>query len=121
MGEIEVNKLVITITNIAILAGLPCMLTWHIRQAKKQVHMSNDWVVQILIIFAYMVAIGAEIPALWARWKAYYVYKMDIPDSLYVLSTWDRYNHLFFYVIFFILTYSFTRKKVPNIIRDTLS
>ncbi len=121
MGEIEINKAVITAVNMLILMGLPFMFMWHIRQARKQVHLSDDWIIQILIIFTYGIAICAEIPALWSRLEAYYVLKMRMPEGLYKLTTWDRWNHLCFYVVLFLLTLTFTRKKVPKIIRDTLS
>lgn len=121
MGEIEVNKSVITIVNIVILMGLPFMFAWHIKQARKKEHLSDDWIIQILIIFVYGIALCAEIPALWSRWEAYYVIKMQMPEGLYKLTTWDRWNHLCFYVVLFLMTYTFTRKKIPKIIRDTLS
>lgn len=120
MNEIDVNKAVITGINVLILLGLPCMFAWHIGQAKRLLHKSEDWIVQILIIFVYGLAISAEIPALWIRWQAYYVLHIQLPDSMYKLSTWDRYGHLMLYVALFLLTYTFTRKKIPQIVTDTL-
>ena len=120
MNEIEVNKAVITVINILILLGLPCMFAWHIGQAKRLLHKSEEWVIQILIIFVYGLAICAEIPALWSRYKSYYVLHLQMPDAIYKLSTWDRWGHLIFYVVLFMLTYTFTRKKIPRIVTDTL-
>lgn len=119
--ETEVNKAVITAINAIILLGLPIMMGWHIAQVKKKFHLSDEWIIQILIIFVYALSICAEIPALWARWIAYYQMKMVLPDGIYKLVTWDRWNHLCLYVVLFLLTYTFTRKKVPQIVRNTLS
>lgn len=121
MEEIDVNKGVITAINAVILLGLPFMLGWHVKQAKKQIHLSDAWMMQIIIIFVYCLAISAEIPALWVRWVSYYRLKLDLPDLLYALNTWDRWLHLVLYIFLFLLTYTFTRKKIPGIIRDTLS
>lgn len=121
MQEIEVNKAVITIINILILLGLPCMFTWHVRQTKIKPHLSDDWIIQILILFLYGAAICAEIPALWVRWEAYYIYHIKLPEGMYKLATWDRWAHLIVYVVMFFLTYTFTKKKIPQVIRDTLS
>lgn len=120
MNEIDVNKAVITAINVIIILGLPCMLTWHVSRAKKLMHKSEDWITQILIIFVYGLAISAEIPALWIRWQAYYVLHIKLPDSIYKLSTWDRWGHLIMYVALFMLTYTFTRKKIPKIVTDTI-
>lgn len=120
MKEIDVNKAVITAINTVILLGLPVMLGWHIAQAKRLIHKSEPWIIQILIIFVYALAICAEIPALWSRWIAYYELKMQMPEGLYKLTTWDRWNHLVLYVAMFLLTYTFTRKKAPKIVSDTL-
>lgn len=120
MNEIDVNKAFITAINVLILLGLPVMFAWHISRAKRLIHKSEDWIIQILIIFVYGLAITAEIPALWSRWYAYYTLQMKLPDVLYKLSTWDRWSHLIFYVVLFLLTYTFTRKKVPQIVTDTL-
>lgn len=121
MEEIDVNKAIITGINIIILLGLPCMLAWHIKKARSKSHLSDEWMVQILIIFVYAIAISAEIPALWARWISYYQLNLKLPQLMYVLNTWDRYLHLFLYVVLFMLTYTFTRNKVPKIIRDTFN
>ncbi len=120
MNEIDVNKAVITVINVLILLGLPVMLAWHISQAKRLMHKSEPWIIQILIVFVYSLAIAAEIPALWSRWEAYYNLHIVIPKTLYILTTWDREGHALFYAAFFLLTYTFTRKKAPSIIRDTL-
>lgn len=120
MNEIDVNKAVITVINVIILLGLPVMLGWHIGQAKRLIHKSEPWIIQILIIFVYALAICAEIPALWSRWIAYYELKMPLSDGLYKLTTWDRWSHLMVYAALFMLTYSFTRKKAPKIVSDTL-
>lgn len=120
MNEIDVNKAVITIINVLILLGLPAMFGWHIGQAKRLIHKSEEWIIQILIIFVYGLSICAEIPALWSRWIAYYELKMTLSDSMYKLTTWDRWNHLIMYVAMFLLTYTFTRKKAPKIVSDTL-
>ena len=121
MHDIDVSKAVITVINIIILLGLPGMFIWHVKQVKRCPHLSPDWMIQILILFVYMIAISAEIPALVARWIAYYELRMKLPQILYMLSTWDRWNHLFFYVALFLLTHTFTKKQVPQIIRDFLS
>jgi len=107
VGEIDFYRLGITLINVVVLAGLPGMLIWHIVQAKKQDHLSDGWMVQILIIFVYGLAISAEIPALWSRWIAYYTLDLKLPPILYALSGWDRWLHLFFYVILFLLTAPF--------------
>lgn len=120
MNEIDVNKGVITAINILILLGLPCMFAWHIGQAKRLIHKSEDWIIQILIVFVYGLAICAEIPALWIRWYAYYTLNMKMPDVVYKLSTWDRWSHCIFYIVLFMLTYTFTRKKLPKIVTDTI-
>ena len=119
--DIDVSKAVITVINVLILMGLPMMFIWHVRQVKRCQHLSPDWMIQILILFVYMIAISAEIPALIARWIAYYQIHMKLPQILYMLSTWDRWNHLFFYVALFLLTHTFTKKHVPKVIRDFLS
>lgn len=120
MQEIDVNKAVITAINVIILLGLPVTLGWHVSQVKSKKHLSDEWIIQLMIVFLYIVAICAEIPALWARFDAYYVYKMVIPDALYKLSTWDRWNHLLYYAIFIIFTVTVTRKTIPKVIRETL-
>ncbi len=120
MQEVEINKIVITAINVIILMGLPVWAVWHGRRIKNCEHMSYDYWMQILIVMCYITAICAEIPALWARWKAYYIYHMDISDSLYVLTTWDRWNHLLFYVIFMFLTWSITYKRVPKAFTEAL-
>lgn len=121
MYEIQLSKTIITVINIIILMGLPLMFWWHVRQARKKDHLSEDWMMQIIIIFTYGVAICAEIPALWVRWVSYYQLNIVLPEGVYKLSTWDRWNHACFYVVLFLLTHTFTKKKVPKIIRDTLS
>ena len=120
MNEIDVNKAVITAINVIILLGLPIMFGWHIARAKKLIHKSEDWVTQILIIFVYGLAILAEIPALWSRWEAYYVLKLQLTEGMYKLTTWDREGHAVFYVTLFLLTYTFTRKKIPQIVTNTI-
>jgi len=120
MNENDVNKAVITAINVIILLGLPIMFGWHINRAKRLMHKSDEWIIQILIIFTYGLAICAEIPALWIRYEAYYVMHMKIPEGMYKLTTWDRWGHAIFYVVLFLLTYTFTRKKVPQIVTDTL-
>lgn len=120
MTEISVNKAVITAINILILSGLPIMALWHYKQAKKKEHLSYDWMVQIMIIFLYIMCISAEIPALWSRWKAYYELRTQLPDVMYKLTTWDRWSHLLAYLVLFLLTHTITSKKVPKIVKDTL-
>lgn len=121
MHEIEVSKAVITAINIVILLGLPWMFYWHVRQVKKQRHLSDDWIIQILILFVYSIAITSEIPALWARWVAYYEVKLNMPDSMYKLAAWDRWEHLLGYIALFLLTHTFTKKTIPKPVRDFLS
>lgn len=120
MNDIGVQKCVITIINIIILLGLPFMLAWHWHRAIKEVHKSEAWLTQLLCIFVYFIAICSEIPALWSRWYSYYTIKLQIPEMLYTLSAWDRWSRLVFYVFLFVLTYTFTRKKTPKIISDTI-
>lgn len=119
--EIEVSKAAITAINVIILMGLPYMFFWHIKQARSKDHLSYDWMVQILIIFVYGIAITAEIPALWIRLISYYQLKLVIPEGLYKLTTWDRWSHLCEYAALFLLTFTVTKRKVPKIVRDTLS
>ena len=121
MNEIDVNKAVITLINVIILLGLPSMLGWHVTQAKRKLHKSDDWITQILIVIVYALAINAEIPALWSRWEVYYIQKLPLSKGLYFLTTWDREGHAIFYVALFFLTYTFTRKHIPQVIRDTLA
>lgn len=120
MNELDVNKAVITAINILILLGLPIMFMWHIGYAKRLIHKSEEWITQILIIFVYGLAICAEIPALWSRWLAYYSMHLPMSGDLYKLTTWDRWSHMIFYVVLFLLTYTFTRKKIPQIVKDTI-
>gem|GEM_PF-1947717 len=121
MHDIDVSKATITIINVVILLGLPLMFIWHVKQVKRCKHLSDDWMIQILILFVYMVFMEAEIPALWARWIAYYQLKMKLPQALYVLSTWDRWGHMFGYSCLFLLTHTFTMKRIPKVVRDMLS
>ena len=120
MEELNWDKAVITAINVLILSGLPIMLGWHVRQAKRQSHHSYEWQIQIFTIFLYMLAISCEIPALWARAIAYYQYHMYIPSVLLKLSAWDRWGRLLFYAVFFFYTYTIARKKMPQIVSDTL-
>lgn len=119
MQETEISKLAITILNVVILGSLPLWMAWHIRRMKQCVHMSYDYWMQFIISLLYFTGIAAEIPALWSRWKAYYVYQLNIPDSLYVLTAWDRFNHLVLYLIIMFLTWSITYKRVPKAFTDT--
>jgi len=119
MQETEISKLAITIINVLIEGALPFWLIWHIRQMRKREHLSYDYWIQFTISLLYGCAVLAEIPALWSRWKAYYVYKMVLPDDLYVLTTWDRVNHLVLYVVIMFLTWSITYKRVPKAFTDT--
>lgn len=120
MGEVEVNKAIITGINVVILLGLPCMLIWHIRRVKTKLHLSDDWMIQLMFVFLYITAISSEIPALWSRFEAYYIYNLKTPDALYKLTTWDRWSHLIFYVVLMVISSTITRKKIPNIIKDTI-
>ena len=119
MQETEINQIAITVINIAVLGSLPGWFFWHIRQMRKREHLSFDYWIQFIIVLLYGAAINAEIPALWARWDAYYVYHMKIADGLYKLTTWDRSGHLFEYVILMFLTWSITYKRVPKAFTDT--
>ena len=121
MNDIDVSKAFIIGICSVILLGLPFMFWWHVKQARKQPHLSDDWMIQIMILMAYATAITAEIPAIWSRIIAYYFLKMQIPDGLYKLTAWDRWEHLLFYCFLFLLTYTFTRKAIPKPIRDMLS
>lgn len=118
--DIEVSKVVITAINVIILLGLPFMLGWHIRRMVKTNHGSYDWMMQLIIVFLYVIAISSEIPALWSRWVAYYELKMQIPEKLYVITMWDRWLRAIFYIFFFVFTFAFTVKRVPKVISDTL-
>ena len=106
--------------NIIILIGLPIMPIWHGYKAIKMFMHSYDWQLQIFIIFIYILAINAEIPALLSRWKVYYTLKINLPDSIYVLNAWDREGHAIFYGAFIFLTVIITNKKMPKIITDTI-
>lgn len=121
MGETEVNKAIITAINAIILLGLPGMLIWHIRRVKTKKHLSDEWIIQLMFVFLYIISITAEIPALWVRWESYYVYNLPTPESLYKLTTWDRWSHLIFYVVLMVLSSTITRKKIPAIIKDTIA
>lgn len=119
--DIELSKIAITVINWVILMGLPIMFIWHIKHAKKRKHLSDGWIIQILIIFAYGVAMFCEIPALWSRYLAYYVYQINMPDIIYTLSTWDRTGHLCYYAVFMLLTHVFTSNYIPKKVRDILT
>jgi hypothetical protein len=119
--DIELSKIAISALNFLILIALPCMLGWHITQARRRKHLSDGWIIQILIVFTYSVAIFAEIPALWARFLAYYIYRVEMPDILYTLATWDRTGHLFLYAVMMLLTHTFTSNYIPKSIRNMLS
>lgn len=119
MQETEINKLAITVLNVIIIGSLPLWFMWHIRKMKQCEHMTYDYWIQFIIALMYFTAFSAEIPALWARWKAYYIYKMEITADLYVLTTWDRFNHLALYLIIMFLTWSITYKRVPKAFTDT--
>lgn len=119
--DIELSKIAISAVNFIILLGLPCMMGWHIVNARRRVHLSDGWMIQILIIITYAVAIFSEIPALWSRWLAYYVYQIKMPDIIYTLSSWDRTGHLCLYAMFMLLTYTFTSNYIPKAVRDILS
>jgi hypothetical protein len=121
MREIEVNKAFITIINVVMLSGLGVLVVWHIRQARNKLHLSKEWMFEIMTIFLWGCAFSCEIPALWTRIKAYYVLKTVMPDSLYVLVTWDRWGHLFFYCVLFIYTRAVSKREVPKFVKDTLS
>jgi len=99
---------------------LPCWAVFHIRYLRRLEHKSNEWWVQIIIVMYYSSAALSEIPAFWVRFKAYFEYHMQIPDSLYILTTWDRLNHLVTYVLVMFLTWSVTYKKVPEVFKDTV-
>lgn len=119
--DIELSKIAISALNMIILVGLPFMFGYHVKQARRRKHLSDGWIIQILIIFAYSVAIFAEIPAFWGRFLSYYIYRVDMPDVLYTLTTWDRTGHLFFYAVLMLLTHTFTSNYIPKSIRNMLS
>lgn len=119
MEPVEINKAVITVINIIVLGALPWWVYWHLQTRRQLNHMCYDWWIQTIIVMLYSSAICAEIPALWSRWKAYYELKMVMPDSLYILTTWDRWSHLLTYVILMFLTWSITYKRVPKAFTDT--
>jgi len=115
------NQLIITAINILIVAMLPFWAWFHVRYLRRLEHKSNDWWVQIIIVLYYISATASEIPAFWARFKAYYEYHMTIPESLYILTTWDRLNHFLTYILVMFLTWSVTYKRVPKVFVDTMS
>lgn len=119
--DIELSKIAISALNVIILMALPAMWLWHVNQARRRKHLSDGWIIQILIVFAYSTAIFAEIPALWGRFLAYYVYDVKMPDVVYTLATWDRTGHLFFYAVLMLLTHTFTSNYIPKSIRNMLS
>ena len=117
MEEININKAIITIINILVLIGIPIMARFHIIKAKKEIHLSYEWWIQIMFVIMYISCLTSEIPAFWSRYRAYYELKLTINDtSLYVLTTWDRWNHLLNYLIIYLITYSVSKKEIPNIV-----
>jgi hypothetical protein len=120
MQETDVTKAVITAINVIILILLPIMAAWHICRIKKFEHASYDWWMQILVVLSYGAAINAEIPALWSRWKSYYVWHIQIPEAAYTLTTWDRWSHALYYILFMFITWALTKKRVPSIITETI-
>ena len=121
ISEIDVYKIIITAINVVILLWLPCMVVWHILQMKKAKNLSYEWVVQLLFVFCFCLAVNCEIPALWSRYIAYYKMHMTLPEGLYFLTSWDRWGHVLEYAFFSLTTIIVTRKHVPKIIMDTLS
>jgi hypothetical protein len=121
MKEIDVNKAFITGINIVMLLFLFLLIIWHAKEARTKRHLSKDWMFEIMAIFIWCCAFSCEIPAFWTRIKAYYVLKTVMPDSLYVLVTWDRWGHLFLYFVLFIYTRAVSRREVPKFVKDTLS
>lgn len=117
----ETNKMIITVINLIIVGMLPFWAWFHIRYLKRLEYKSEEWWVQIIIVMYYVSAFFSEVPAFWARFKAYYQYHLAIPDGLYILTTWDRLNHLLTYVLVMFLTWSVTYKRVPSVFKDTLS
>lgn len=112
--EIEVWKAVITSINVLLIPALFFWIAWHLNHIKLFARHSYDWWIQIFITLSYITAFTAEVPAFISRIKAYYELKMVMPNSLYILTTWDRWNHVIFYIIFMVLTYSITTKTIPQ-------
>lgn len=120
MERIELNKLVITAINGIILLWLPSWTFWFAKQVKRFEILTYEWWLQVLLVICLGAAINAEIPALWARIVAYYDMKMDIPQYLYVLTTWDRWGHQLFYFLFILLGWCITKKSIPKVLTDTI-
>lgn len=119
--DIELSKIAISCFNCVILIGIPFMVIWHIRKAKKTEHASKDWISQVLFVIAYIIAFLAEIPALWSRYLAYYVYNINMPDIIYSLSSWDRILHLCFYPAMFLGTFTVSSSYVLKKVKDMLT
>lgn len=120
MYEIEVNKGVITFINIAILSGLPVFFAFHIRAIKKHAQWSFDWWQQVIIALLYIAAINTEVAAFWGSYKTYYGYSIVLPDSIYTLTTWQRWGRLLFYVILYLQTWVATMKLIPTSVKNTI-
>jgi len=119
--DIELSKIFISAINCVILIGIPFMMLWHVRKAKKAEHASKEWISQILFVIAYCVAITAEIPALWSRYLAYYVYDIKMPDIIYTLSSWDRLLHMCMYPAFFLASFTVSSNYVLQKVKDILT
>lgn len=121
MQQTQIYQAIITAINLIILAGLPYWFVWHFRHARKIRSHSDEWWIQILIIIGYGLAISCEIPALISRVLAYYDYNTRINNVIYILTLWDRWGRLTFYVLYMLLTWSIAKKRVPQVVKDTLS
>lgn len=121
MTENEVSMFIITIFNCVILVALPICTIWHTARIRKFPHWSDDWWTQIIIVMSYIAAINCEIPALWSRVTAFYVYRLVIPQHILTLTTWDRWGRALFYIFYFLLTWIFTKKRIPEFVKETLS
>jgi hypothetical protein len=120
MQEIDISKAVITCINVIILIGLPVALILHLLHARKMLHWSFEWWQQIIISIVYTAGISAEIPACWIRLKSYYQYNIVLPESFYTLSMWDRYSHMLFYVLLYLLTWVVTFRRIPESVKNTI-
>lgn len=120
MGRVEATKALITMFNITILFALPVFGIWHAIRIRYFKYWSHEWWTQIIITLCYIAAMNAEIPAFLSRLIAYYIQDLKVSGVLYTLNTWDRWAHVLFYGLFVLLTWIFTKNRMPKYIIDTL-
>jgi hypothetical protein len=116
MTETNCAQAFITACNIVILISLPAWFWWHCTLVRHHIKWTFDWWLQVLTVIGYILAIGCEIPALWARLIIYYQMNMLLPPGLYYLTSWDRWGHVIFYGWFILFTFAVAKGRIPKTI-----